>query len=55
MKYGNAIVSDHHANFLINKGNATANDIENLGKLIIDKVYNKFNIELEWEVKIIGD
>jgi UDP-N-acetylenolpyruvoylglucosamine reductase len=25
-----------------------------LGKIIIDKVYNKYNIKLEWEVKIIG-
>ena len=55
MKYGNAIVSDHHANFLINLGNATANDIESLGNIVIEKVYNKFNIELEWEVKIIGE
>ena len=55
MSYGNAYVSDKHSNFLINNGNATANDLENLGKLIIEKVYNKFNIMLEWEVKIIGD
>ncbi len=54
MTYGNAYVSDKHANFLINNGNATANDIENLGKLIIEKVYNKFNIILNWEVKVIG-
>ena len=29
-------------------------DIEDLGSKIIDKVYNKFNIKLEWEIKIIG-
>ncbi len=51
---GDAIVSNQHANFLINRGKATATDIENLGNLIIDKVYSKFNIKLEWEVKIIG-
>ena len=55
MTYGNAIVSDKHANFLINNGKATANDLETLGRLVIDKVYNKFNIKLDWEVKIIGD
>ena len=55
MKYGNAVVSNQHANFLINKGSATATDIENLGKQVIDKVYKKFNIILEWEIKIIGD
>ena len=55
MEYGNAVVSNQHANFLINKGRATATDIENLGKQVIDKVYTKFNIILDWEIKIIGD
>ena len=53
--YGDAYVSDKHANFLINRGNASATDIENLGKSIAEKVYAKFNVKLEWEVKIIGD
>ncbi len=53
--YGNAFVSEKHSNFIINNGKATASDLENLGKLIIEKVYNKFNIKLDWEVKIIGD
>ena len=39
----------------MNNGKANANDIENLGKIIIDKVYSKFNIKLEWEIKIIGE
>ncbi len=52
---GNAFVSSKHSNFLINNGNATAKDLENLGKMIIDKVYKKFDIKLEWEIKIIGD
>ena len=55
MEYGNAVVSNQHANFFINKGRATATDIENLGKQVVDKVYKKFNIILEWEIKIIGD
>ena len=55
MSFGNAYVSEKHANFLINNGDATANDLENLGKVIIEKVYNKFQIKLDWEVKIIGD
>ena len=55
MTYGNAFVSDKHANFIINNGSATASDLENLGKIIIEKVYKKFDIKLDWEVKIIGD
>ena len=53
--YGNAYVSEKHSNFLVNNGKATASDLENLGKIIIDKVYKKFDIKLDWEVKIIGD
>jgi len=52
---GDALVSLKHSNFLINRGEAKASDIEQLGKKIIDKVYDKFNIVLDWEVKIIGD
>ena len=55
LTFGDAVVSNIHANFLINKGNATATDLETLGKIIIEKVYKKFNVKLNWEVKIIGE
>ena len=55
LKVGDAVVSSKHANFLINTDNATAGQIEDLGKLIIEKVYNKFQIILDWEIKIVGD
>ena len=55
MSYGNAYVSNKHANFFINDGSATASDLENLGKLVINTVYKKFQIKLDWEIKIIGD
>jgi UDP-N-acetylmuramate dehydrogenase len=55
LKIGDAVVSRKHANFLINTDNATAGQIEDLGKLIIEKVYNKFQIILDWEIKIVGD
>ena len=55
MEVGDAIVSTKHANFLINQNNASAGDIENLGEKIKEKVFNKFHIMLEWEIKIIGD
>ena len=54
LNIGDAAVSSKHSNFLINKGNATATNIEDLGKKIIEKVFNKFGIKLEWEIKIIG-
>lgn len=51
---GGAIVSDKHANFIINLGHATAQDIETLIYLVRDKVLAKHNILLDMEVKIIG-
>lgn len=54
LKVGGAEVSDMHCNFLINRGTATAADIEELGELIIEKVKAKTAITLEWEVRRIG-
>jgi len=54
IKNGGASVSTIHSNFIINNGEATALDIENLGKQIIKQVQEKFGITLEWEIKIIG-
>lgn len=50
---GDAEVSTKHANFIINKGNATGKDIRELIKLIQDKVYKEFKIELKLEQIII--
>ena len=55
LEIGDAAVSLKHANFLINNGRATAGEIEQLGKKIIDKVFDKFNILLDWEIKVVGD
>jgi UDP-N-acetylmuramate dehydrogenase len=54
LKVNDAEVSDKHCNFLINKGNATAQDIENLGNKIIERVKEETSIVLEWEVKRVG-
>ena len=54
MSVGDVYVSEKHANFLINTNQASASQIEELGKKVIDQVYNQFKIRLEWEVKIIG-
>lgn len=53
-KHGGAQVSEKHANFLINTGNATASDIEGLGELVREKVYAHSGVQLEWEIKRIG-
>jgi UDP-N-acetylmuramate dehydrogenase len=51
---GDAQVSEMHCNFLINRGNATAADIENLGEEVRRRVRENVGIELEWEIKRIG-
>jgi len=50
---GDACVSNKHANFIINKGNATSRDIKDLIKYVQDKVYEKYNIKLELEQIIV--
>ena len=51
---GDAQVSSKHANFIVNRGNATADDIEALIKRIQDVVAANTGIRLEPEVRIIG-
>lgn len=50
-----AMVSDRHANFIINHDNAGCSDILALAELVRDRVRHRFNITLNTEVKIIGD
>lgn len=54
MRVGGAAVSDKHCNFIVNEGNATASDIENLGERIVQKVLTEKNIKLEWEIIRLG-
>ena len=51
---GDAQVSEMHCNFLINRGNAIAVDIETLGETARRRVRENSGIELEWEIKRIG-
>jgi UDP-N-acetylmuramate dehydrogenase len=53
-RHGGAQVSEKHANFLINAGDATAADIEALGEDVRAAVKAKHGVELEWEIKRIG-
>lgn len=50
---GGAKVSEKHAGFIINTGNATAQDVLDLAKYVTDKVYEKFGKKIEFEIKIV--
>jgi UDP-N-acetylenolpyruvoylglucosamine reductase len=52
---GGAQVSEKHANFIVNVGGATAADIENLIKEVLDVVDMKTGVKLHPEVRIIGE
>ena len=52
---GGAEVSEKHAGFIINKGNATAKDILELIEYVRNKIYEKYNKEIELEIEIIGE
>ncbi len=54
LKRGGAMVSDKHCNFLINTGDATAADLEELGEEVRRRVQSSSGVELEWEIRRIG-
>jgi UDP-N-acetylmuramate dehydrogenase len=52
---GGAQMSEKHSNFLINTGQATAEDLEALGEEVRKRVYEKSGITLEWEIMRVGE
>jgi UDP-N-acetylmuramate dehydrogenase len=54
-RIGGAIVSPQHANFILNTGTATAQDVRDLINLIRQSVQRKFGILLEPEIEFVGD
>lgn len=54
-RVGGAQMSEKHSNFMINTGDATAADLENLGEEVRKKVFENSGIELQWEIKRIGE
>ncbi len=54
MRIGGAEISEKHANFIINRNTASAADILTLADMVKDRVAEVFGIELEREVKVIG-
>ena len=55
LKVGGAQVSEKHTNFLINLGAATASDIEKLGEEVRRRVFDKTGVQLEWEIRRLGE
>ncbi len=53
-RIGGAEISTKHSNFIVNAGNASASDILALMQLVQESVLNKYNINLQPEVKIVG-
>jgi UDP-N-acetylmuramate dehydrogenase len=49
------MVSEKHANFLINTGDATAAEIEGLGEEVRRRVRETSGILLDWEIRRIGE
>lgn len=52
---GDAEVSTKHSGFVINKGNATAEDVLTLIEYVKEKVYEKFGKKIELEIEVIGE
>ncbi len=55
LQIGGAQVSQKHTNFLINTGDATSADIEELGEEVRKRVKAKSGIELQWEIQRVGN
>jgi len=54
LKIGDAQISNKHANFFVNNGNAKADDMISLIKKAKNAVQKKYNINLDLEVKLLG-
>ena len=53
-RVGSAEISSMHANYIVNKGGATADDVLKLIDVARTAVFKEFGLELELEVKVIG-
>ncbi|MFD1625781.1 UDP-N-acetylmuramate dehydrogenase [Azospirillum griseum] len=54
LSIGDAQVSELHCNFLINRGSATAADLEGLGEEVRRRVFDHSGVTLDWEIKRVG-
>ena len=54
-RVGGAVVSEIHANYIVNEGGATAADVLRLTEIMRERVLQVFGIELELEVQLVGE
>ncbi len=54
VSFGKARISNKHSNFFVNEGGATSEDIEKLINFVRQKVFEKYKIKLDLELKIVG-
>lgn len=54
LRFGNAQMSELHANFLLNLGDADAYEVETLGEMVRQRVRAHHGIELRWEIRRMG-
>ncbi len=54
-RVGGAQMSEMHSNFMINTGDATAADLENLGEEVRKRVFQNSGIDLQWEIMRVGE
>jgi UDP-N-acetylmuramate dehydrogenase len=54
-RLGDAVVSEKHANFIINEGHASASEIEQVIRHVQRTVQNMHGVALETEVRIVGE
>lgn len=52
---GGAKISEKHAGFIVNYNNATAKDVLDLIKYVKEKIYERYKIKIEEEIKVIGE
>ena len=55
LRNGNAMISDKHCNFIINIKDSTAQQIEELGEIVKQKVFENSGINLNWEIERVGN
>ena len=55
MIVGGAYISEKHANFFVNDGSATSNDVEDLINIVKEKVLAATGIKLDLELEVIGN